>query len=55
MRKAFKFPIKDKDLKRRKWCGNRPECFEVAVKPRGVAVRDSKTSIVECFSSRKVN
>ena len=41
-RRVFSFPVKDTDFVRSGWCGNRPKCVEVAVKPKGVAVRDSK-------------
>jgi len=38
----FVFQVKDSDFKRSGWCGNRPRCVEVASKPEGIAVRDSK-------------
>lgn len=34
--------LKDDDFKVSGWCGNRPKCVQVAIKPQGVAVRDSK-------------
>jgi hypothetical protein len=42
MKKAFTFQLKDDDFKVSGWCGNRPQCVQVAVKPQGVALRDSK-------------
>jgi hypothetical protein len=36
------FTVKDNDFKVSGWCGNRRNCVRVAVKPRGVAIRDSK-------------
>jgi len=36
-----RFPVADSDFKRSGWCGNRPRCVEVALKPEGVAVRNS--------------
>jgi hypothetical protein len=37
------FSVNDDDFKSSGWCGNRPRCVKVAVKPgKGVAVRDSK-------------
>ena len=39
----FQFKVNDEDfLSSMGWCGNRPKCVLVAVKPEGVAVRDSK-------------
>jgi hypothetical protein len=35
-------PLKDDDFQVSGWCGNRPKCVQVAIKPEGVAVRDSK-------------
>lgn len=31
----------DSDFRKSGWCGNRPRCVEVAIKPEGVAVRNS--------------
>ena len=42
MRRSFRFPVEDKDFVKSGWCGNRGPCVTVAVKPQGVAVRDSK-------------
>ena len=35
-------PLKDDDFRVSGWCGNRPQCVKVAIKPQGVAIRDSK-------------
>lgn len=39
---GFKFPVHDSDFKRSMWTGKHSKCVEVATKPEGVAVRDSK-------------
>lgn len=36
-----KFLVEDSDFIVSGWCGNRPKCVQVAVKPEGVAVRNS--------------
>jgi hypothetical protein len=36
------FLVDDSDFRASGWCGNRPKCVKVALKPEGVAVRDSK-------------
>lgn len=41
MKKLFA-SLKDNDFKVSGWCGNRAKCVQVAIKPSGVAVRDSK-------------
>jgi hypothetical protein len=42
-KKKFTFEVTDKDFKSsRGWCGNRRVCVTVAIKPEGVAIRDSK-------------
>lgn len=42
-RKLFNFPVNDQDFKKSSWSKNNPKtCVEVAKKPEGVAVRDSK-------------
>ena len=41
-KKVCKFTVKDGDFKVSGWCGNRPQCVQVAIKSQGVAVRDSK-------------
>jgi hypothetical protein len=39
----FRFQVSDEDFKTSfGWCGNRPKCVMVAVKPEGIAIRDSK-------------
>jgi hypothetical protein len=38
----IKFNVSDLDFKVSGWCGNRRKCVQVAVKPEGVALRDSK-------------
>ncbi len=39
----FTFKVEDSDFQSSMgWCGNRPQCVLVAVKPEGVAIRDSK-------------
>lgn len=32
------------DFKTSGWCGNRRKCVSVAIKPEGVAIRDTKDS-----------
>ena len=45
MRKRFRFPISDKDFRTSSWSKNNPKtCVAVAVKPEGVAVRNSNDS-----------
>jgi hypothetical protein len=34
--------LTDDDFKVSGWCGNRPKCVSVAIKPEGVAIRDTK-------------
>jgi len=36
------FHVDDDDFVVSGWCGNRPQCVAVAIKPEGVAVRDTK-------------
>ena len=39
----FRFKVSDEDFHSSfGWCGNRPKCVMVAIKPEGVAIRDSK-------------
>ena len=42
MRKPFSFPVEDKDFKKSPQSRIITWCVEVAVKPKGVALRDSK-------------
>ncbi|MDQ1281686.1 MAG: hypothetical protein QG630_37 [Patescibacteria group bacterium] len=40
---TFKFPVSRKDFKKSSWSKNNPKtCVEVAIKPEGVAMLDSK-------------
>ena len=42
-RKSASFPVEDGDFKKSSWSKNNPKtCVTVAIKPEGVAVRDSK-------------
>ena len=41
---TIEIPLKDEDFQVSGWCGNRPKCVQIAVKPEGVAIRDSKDS-----------
>jgi hypothetical protein len=36
-----KFNVEDSDFVVSGWCGNRPKCVQIAVKPEGVAIRNS--------------
>lgn len=38
----FQFPVQNKDFVKSMWTGKHKKCVEVARKPEGVAVRDSK-------------
>jgi len=42
VRKLFKFPVQNSDFVKSMWTGKHNKCVEVARKPEGVAVRDSK-------------
>ena len=41
--KSFRFTVKNSDFVKSIWSGRHSKCVEVARKPEGVAVRDSKS------------
>jgi len=54
MSKNFKINVEDKDFRVSGWCGNRPKCVAVAIKPEeGVAVRDTKSGETIYFDTEE--